>query len=77
MHSSKEMPDLSNAKVTDLIRKFALPAIIPMMILLVSKAKHWHQPTHTGIQLSRFLHSGGEPVSHPSSHSAILRQRSA
>ena len=32
MHSSKEMPDLSNAKVTDLIRKFALPAIMSSLV---------------------------------------------
>lgn len=32
MHSSKEMLDLSNAKVTDLIRKFALPAIMSSLV---------------------------------------------
>lgn len=32
MHSSRETPDLSNAKVTDLIRKFALPAIMSSLV---------------------------------------------
>lgn len=32
MHSSKETPDLSNARVTDLIRKFAFPAILSSLV---------------------------------------------